>query len=144
MKRSIDANTIPYCPSAQPDIVGSVVFGVVGGTAQEPQLVHIELRPATNEVLALTQPVHPTEVFRFAAPCARNACQHFDGSNCRLVTRIVASLPTVIDRLPSCYLRPTCRWWQQEGKAACLRCPQIVTETHNPTEHLQQVASVTL
>lgn len=140
MKRSIDISTIPYCPSAQPDIVGSVVFGVMGGTIQEPQLMHIEPRLLTNEVLALTQPVHPIEVFRFAAPCAGNACQHFDVSNCRLATRIVASLPTVTDNLPSCHLRPTCRWWQQEGKAACLRCPQIVTQTHNPTERLQQVA----
>lgn len=140
MKRSIDTNAIPYCPSAQPDMAGSVVFGVVGGTVQAPHLMHIEPRPVTNEVLALAQPVHPTEVFRFAAPCAENACQHFDGSNCRLARRIVTSLPSVVDGLPLCHLRSSCRWWRQEGKAACLRCPQIVTETHNPSQNLQQVA----
>ncbi|HEY5139539.1 MAG TPA: nitrogen fixation protein [Methylococcales bacterium] len=144
MKRSTDINSFPYCPSAQPDIAGSIVFGVVGGTAQAPQLMHIEPRPVTSEVLALTQPVNPAEVFRFAAPCAGDTCQHFDGFNCRLATRIVASLPVVVDSLPSCHLRPTCRWWQQEGKTACFRCPQIVTETHNPTEHLQNVADSTL
>jgi hypothetical protein len=143
MKRSIDANATPYCPSAQPDIADSIVFGVVGGTAQAPHLMHIEPRPVTDEVLALAQPVHPTEVFRFAAPCAGNACQHFDGFNCRLATRIVASLPSVVDSLPPCHLRSTCRWWQQEGKAACLRCPQIVTETHKPSEQLHQVADST-
>ncbi len=140
MEHASERNPTPFCPSAQPDTLGSTVFGVVGGTAEEPHLIHIEPRPVTDAVLALAQPVHPTEVYRFAAPCAENACQHFDGANCRLASRIVASLPSVVDNLLPCHLRPTCRWWQQEGKAACIRCPQIVTETHNPSEQLQRVA----
>ena len=127
----------PLCPSAQPEMDGSVAFGVVGGTVEEPRLVHFtEPQPVTPELLALTRPVKPTEVFRFAAPCAGHACQHFDGTDCRLVTRVVQILPAVTSDLPPCVLRPDCRWWQQEGKAACLRCPQIVTERHAPSDEM--------
>ena len=129
------------CPSAQPEMAESIIFGVVGGTADEPQLAYLtEPRAVTDELLALSSPVQPTEVFRFAAPCAGNSCRHFDGSNCRLAARIVQLLPTVVEKLPPCRLRPTCRWWQQEGKEACKRCPQIVTETYHPSEQLYQAA----
>ena len=50
-----------------------------------------------------------------------HACGHFDGRDCpRLATRVVQLLPPVVDGVPPCHLRPDCRWWQQEGKAACL------------------------
>lgn len=141
MENHLAPAAAPLCPSAQPDLENCVAFGVVGGTAEAPRLAHLtEPQPVTEELLALAAPVNPTEVFRFAAPCANSACQHFDGSHCRLATKVVQMLPVVTTRLPFCRLRPTCRWWQQEGKAACMRCPQIVTETYNPTEPLQQAA----
>jgi hypothetical protein len=136
------AGTPPLCPSAQPEMADSVVFGLIGGTDEEPRLGYlVELRTVTDELLALTAPVKPTEVFRFAAPCAGNSCQHFDGSDCRLAKRIVQLLPAAEEMLPPCRLRPSCRWWQQEGKAACIRCPQIVTETYHPSELLHQAAA---
>lgn len=142
MERNTDINTPILCPSAQPDMEGSVVFGVITGTVEEPRLSHlVEPQPVTNELLALSKPVKPTEVFRFAAPCASKQCQHFDGSNCRLATKIVQLMPEVAAQSPPCRLRLNCRWWQQEGKAACIRCPQIVTETHHPSEQLQQAAN---
>lgn len=132
----------PFCPSAQPEMADSVAFGVIEGTAEEPQLIHLtRTLPVTNELLALSGPVSPTEVFRFAAPCAGHSCQHFDGKDCRLVTRIVQILPPVASGIPPCSLRPTCRWWQQEGKEACMRCPQIVTETYAPSEALMRAAN---
>ena len=54
--------------------------------------------------------------------------------------RIVQLLPPVVDGLPACHLRPDCRWWQQEGKEACLRCPQVVTDVRNPSELYRQAA----
>ena len=129
------------CPSAQPDMVGSVIFGVIGGTVAAPQLTYLsEPRPVTAEVLTLATPVNPTEVFRFAAPCAEERCRHYDGTQCRLASRIGRLLPPVVERVAACHLRPTCRWWQQEGKAACLRCPQIVTETYYPSDQLRRAA----
>jgi hypothetical protein len=129
------------CPSAQPHQEGSTLLGVVGGTAEQPRIAYLATpRPATEEVLALAGPVAPTAVFRFGAPCAGHACRHFDGTDCRLATRIVQLLPPVVDGLPACHLRPDCLWWQQEGKAACLRCPLIVTDIRNPSELMQQAA----
>jgi hypothetical protein len=131
----------PLCPSAQPDMAGSVVFGVVRGTVEEPHVAYLaEPQPVTQQILALAEPVKPTEIFRFAAPCVGNACKHFDGLNCRLAARIVRLLPSDVDILPACRLRPNCRWWQQEGKAACMRCPQIVTEIYHPSQQLAQAA----
>jgi hypothetical protein len=43
--------------------------------------------PTTAALSALSAPVQPTEVFRFAAPCQERACVHFDGTNCRLASR---------------------------------------------------------
>jgi hypothetical protein len=131
----------PFCPSAQPCMEGSVVLGVVGGTVEEPQVAYLNKPlPVTEDVLALTGPVTPTEVIRFAAPCAAHACQHFDGAKCRLATRVVNLLPMAVDRLPPCHLRPKCRWWRQEGRAACMRCPIIVTETIGPSDLMRMTA----
>lgn len=141
MENYIDQNASLCCPSAPPDWDGSRVLGIVGGTVEEPQVSYLsEAVPVTSELLALTRPVKPTEVFRFSAPCAGKACQHFDGTDCRLVTKVVRLLPTVVEKLPPCNLRPNCRWWKQEGKEACRRCPQIVTMNCCPSEQLRQAA----
>jgi len=90
--------------------------------------------PVTDELLQLAKPVRPGEVFRIAAPCACSGCGHFapESSTCRLAAKIVQWLPSVVDKLPPCPIRPECRWWRQEGKAACVRCPQVVTENFTP------------
>jgi hypothetical protein len=107
---------------------GGRVFGVVGGTAAEPHLDYLEeAAVASEELLALAGPVKPTEVFRMAAPCVESKCCHFDGRNCQLAARIVQILPSVVESLPACVIRKDCRWFHQEGKHACMRCPQVVT-----------------
>ena len=130
-----NSEAVPLCPSAQPEMQDSVIFGVIGGSAEQPRVGYLAVpRPVQGEPLVATLPVHPTEVFRIAAPCAGSACQHFDGANCTLVTRTVQLLPPATTDAPPCAIRPTCRWWQQEGKQACLRCPEIVTRNYDPTE----------
>src|SRR5947209_20136313 len=126
------------CPSTGPDREGCVAFGVIGGTASEPRLRHLERPlPVTPELLSLSGPVRPTEVFRFAAPCARGECPNFRDDHCGLVTRIVRLLPAVVEAPPPCQIRPHCRWWHDEGIAACLRCPQVVTDNYNPSEAMR-------
>ncbi len=125
---------VPMCPSAQPNVENGLVIGVVSGTARKPEVAYLERAiPQDEGVLALAAPAKPTEVFRLASPCATRSCQHFDGSACRLVGRIVKLLEPVVDRIPKCDLRPTCRWWHQEAAQACVRCPQIVTELFGAT-----------
>jgi hypothetical protein len=132
-------DTSLLCPSARPEMQDSIVFGVIVGTSEEPRLAHlIKPKAVTDELLALAHPVEPTEIFRFAATCAEVDCQHFDGAKCRLATRIVENLSTVSAELPPCSIRSSCRWWKQEGKEACMRCPQIVTETYSPSDRLRQ------
>jgi hypothetical protein len=134
-------NGTPLCPSARPEMEDSVVFGVIVGTSEEPRLAHlVKPQPVTEDLLALAEPVAPTEIFRFAASCAGKGCQHFDGTNCRLAARIAENIPAVTETLPPCSIRSSCRWWQQEGRAACMRCPQIVTDTYFPSEQLRQAA----
>jgi len=129
------------CPSAQPDMEGAKVIGVVGGSTEEPLVSYLtEPQPVSNELLALSKPVEPTEVFRFAAPCVGDGCQHFDGSNCRLAAKVSVTRLTTISRLPPCRIRPACRWWSEQGRTACMRCPFIVTTTYAPPDDLRAAA----
>lgn len=132
------------CPSSRPELPESVAFGVVSGTVHEPHVTYLKKpQPITEELIALTAPVTPAEVFRTASPCATNKCQHFDGNDCRLAQRVVEQLPVVEDKLPACSIRRDCRWFQQEGKAACMRCPQVITDNYNASELVRQVSMPT-
>jgi hypothetical protein len=141
----ITANPTTLCPSARPELVNSVVFGIVGGTATEPRIAYLKHPvPVTDELMARTSPVTPSEIFRTAASCAESGCQHFNGKDCRLAMRIVETLPDVVTALPPCSIRRDCRWWQQEGRAACMRCPQIITDDYAPSEQLRQAADTSV
>lgn len=130
------------CPSAQPTEEGSFAFGVVGGSVGATQVSYLTERvPVTDDLLAMAAPVRPTEVFRFAAPCATSRCRHYDGSECNLVTKLVQLTPPVTQALPACALRPDCRWWQQEGKSACMRCPAIRTESFVAEDNYRYAAN---
>ncbi|MEN9517904.1 MAG: hypothetical protein RLZZ381_492 [Cyanobacteriota bacterium] len=133
--------TTPLCPSARPETPNSIVFGVIAGSIEQPDVKYLsEPQPITEELTELAKPVTPTEVFRIAGICATNQCQHFDGQECQLAQRVVAQLPTVTEQLPPCAIRRDCRWFHQEGKIACFRCPQIVTDYANASELVEQVA----
>ena len=135
------------CPSAPPDWEGSQVIGVAVGTADAPAVAYLsEPQPVTEALLALARPVNPTEVFRFSAPCAGTGCGHFSAeeSKCKLADKIVRWAPVVVDKLPPCTIRPDCRWWKEQGRAACMRCPQVVTDRLEAPEALAQAADPTL
>lgn len=137
-----DLATMPLCPSGRPEAEESVVFGVVGGTVAAPQVGYLtEPIPVNENILALSGSVEPTEIFRIASTCVGHDCLHFDGSRCRLAMRVVEQLPPVVEALPACQIRPHCRWWQQEGKAACQRCPQVVTDNYYAPDLVRQVAA---
>jgi hypothetical protein len=132
----------PLCPSAQPEMAGSTVFGLVQGTATDPRVAYLDRAvPLTPGILASAAPVAPTEVFRIGAPCAGGCCQHFGEGRCRLATRLVQWLPPVVASAPPCALRPHCMWWRQEGVHACLRCPQIATQMHGASAQLVEAAA---
>jgi len=131
----------PLCPSAQPDWPSARIIGVVGGTPEQAQVAFLDQSaPSNMELLSLSEPLQPTEVFRFTAPCASAACSHFGEGRCRLASKIVRLLPEVTSELPPCPIRSQCRWWVQEGAVACMRCPQVVTHDCLQSEAWQKAA----
>lgn len=130
------------CPSAQPDMADAQILGVIRADTAEPRLAYLNERvAATAELMAAAAPALPGEVFRLAAKCEESKCTHFHAGACRLASRIVDMLPEVTDSLPPCVIRKSCRWFHQEGRAACLRCPQIVTASWQPDDLTQRVAA---
>jgi hypothetical protein len=131
------------CPSAQPGMDACRVLGVVQRNGPGPMLQYLdETLPATPDVLALAAPLKPTEVFRLAATCAEHKCPHYDGSHCRLATRIVRMLPPVVDTLPPCTIRKDCRWFSQEGAPACKRCPEITTVSYDLSPEAREISGL--
>ncbi len=131
------------CPSAQPGMDNCRILGVVQQDGPASRLVYLnEILPATNAVLALSAPLKPTEVYRLSATCAEHKCPHFDGADCQLATRIVQVLPAVVDTLPPCTIRKDCRWFSQEGGAACHRCPDITTVSYDLSETAKEVSGL--
>lgn len=60
------------CPSARPESVDGVVFGIVGGAIAAPRVTYLKQPlPITDEVMAKASPVTPAEIFRTPHP-ARN------------------------------------------------------------------------
>lgn len=130
------------CPSAPPSWPDAHVFGVVGGSVNDPRVAYLD-RPvaASDAVVAKTSPAEPGEVLRIAAPCATSSCVHFGDGLCGLVSNVVELLPTVTTRLPKCSIRSNCLWFKQEGRAACQRCPQVVTSRQTAEPQLLEVVA---
>ena len=134
-----------HCPSAMEEHDCPIVFGVIEGTPERPRVAYLDKpQPLTPELIALCAPVTPAEVLRISTPCVAERCQHWDKGNCSLASRVVQVFLPVVDSVPACQLRPGCRWWIQEGKAACLRCPQVVRTPSRVTEEHRRVAGAVL
>jgi len=131
------------CPSAQPGMSDVQVLGVIARAGDEPTVAYLdEPVAATTDILELAAPLAVSHVLRLSARCEESKCTHFDGARCQLAVRIARLLPEVVDSLPACTIRPECRRFRQEGRAACLRCPQIITGTYEADDVLQQVAGI--
>ena len=129
------------CPSAQATADNARVFGVITGTPEAHRVGYLtEAMPLSEELLAIAGSAKPTQLFRIAATCAGDGCKHFKGSTCSLAQRIVDGVPAVVNGLPACLIRSTCRWFRQEGKEACFRCPQIMTDKSNASDYEKHIA----
>jgi hypothetical protein len=124
----------PLCPSARADAPHAVLIGVVGGNPDEPYVRQLEHPvPVTDALLEATAPLEPTRVLRIAAICIGESCRHFSDGQCDFAAKVATMLPEVTDSLPACGIRHRCRWFAQEGAAACRRCPQVVTLDPHPS-----------
>jgi hypothetical protein len=137
----------PLCPSAHTSAPGARLFGVQVRTERgDRQLAYLtETQPITEQVISLAGNAAPHEVLRVAAHCIEGLCPHWNGQGCRLATRVATMMPQAVSAMPRCAIRPTCLWFKQEGPAACLRCPGVVTiERHAPDDLGAVVAQLKL
>jgi hypothetical protein len=115
------------CPSAPPE-QGSVLLGIV---AAPGEIVYITPNPpVTGEMLSNFEKngIVPENRLRFAGPCMEHRCLQWAGTRCGLIDRVVDHFGPADgeDALPKCGIRNTCRWFAQQGRAACEACPEII------------------
>ena len=89
------------CPSAQPDMDGARVFGLIGGTVEQPRIQYLKKSAIVTEPLASKlDSIDPTKVFRYAVTCEQSRCQHFSEGQCSLAHRVAQQLPAWLIRHP--------------------------------------------
>jgi len=131
------------CPSAQPDMQAARVFGLLSGTPEHPRIDYLKKEAVIpiHALPALPQGMTHIEAFRFTARCEEGRCGQYADGRCSLGQRLVDSLPPVVDQLPSCTIRVTCRWYAEQGAPACYRCPQVVTLIPHGNDALSRAAA---
>lgn len=115
------------CPSSVAE-VGSQLIGVVG---PEGRVAFLGTPlPVTESFLEVArQGRKPEQRFRFAGPCHEGRCSQWTGTRCGVADTVVEALETDLEAaLRPCLIREACRWWQQQGRAACSVCEQVVTD----------------
>jgi hypothetical protein len=68
--------------------------------------------------------------FRFSSKCIKTGCGQWQDGQCGVIKKVMSLNPDWHlnnPQLPSCSIRPTCRWFSQEGANACSYCPYVVT-----------------
>jgi len=129
----VGSDTLRTCPSA-PCEVDSIMLGVRTGSGRLAYInppvrvtdeVFVELRRSE---------VAPERRFRFASTCTEADCGHWTGRACGLSDLLVDSEAVLAegDTLPACSIRSSCRWFFQNGRAACRVCPLVVTDSRAP------------
>jgi hypothetical protein len=117
------------CPSAQLDMQDAKVLGVMERTADGPRLSYLTGRADVSpDMVGGLAPEHVGRVLRISARCESSKCGQFANGRCGLGQRVAQMMADVVDTLPSCRIRPTCRWYAEQGGAVCLKCPQVVTQ----------------
>ena len=143
MENETHPGSPPLCPSAQPQMEGSTIIGVVGGTPESPATRLSRGASSGHGTGSCPLLAGPTDCGfpSWIRPLSR-------GMAASILTVLIADSP---GGSSSCYPRSwmvcprvifgrMARWWRQEGKVACLRCPQVVTDASYPSELYRQVA----
>lgn len=130
------------CPSAPAQAEDARIIGVIDRTANGPRVAYVAGEaPVDNDVLSSMHGVLIDQVLRTAAKCENGRCAHFDGTDCMLAKRIMQQMEPSESHLPACSIRRSCRWHQQEGAPACLRCSQVVTGYDRADQNLDAIAN---
>jgi hypothetical protein len=81
----------------------------------------------------------PERRFRFVNPCAECGCRQWTGTRCGVIDKVLTELEgSETEQLPKCGIRPHCRWFKQNGAAACAVCSLVITDTRDSAQLADQ------
>lgn len=127
---SKDSKLIKSCPSSTCD-TGAVLLGKVkkDGTVG---FLSSRLELDESSVTEFAKLGTPEVYYRFSNTCVESGCKQWDQSagHCSVIKKILTvevDFP-LSNTLPNCLIRKTCRWYFQDGAAACRICPLVVTD----------------
>jgi hypothetical protein len=122
------------CPSASRDSA-TVVLGVAMTTG-EIAYASPRVTASPDLLAALSAGLASLESrYRLAGPCAEARCGFWSGTGCSLGEELARSFaishrsPDAADVMPKCSIRAECRWFAEQGRAACHACPHVITDT---------------
>lgn len=124
------------CPSA-PAHAGALLLGRF--TEKGSLAFTANPMPITASFLAAAQEAGDIgKRFRFAAPCMQSACSRWlNGKCCVGAAAACAAEEQKLNRssgLPACAIRAQCRWFAQEGSAACSICEHVVYDMNEEAQ----------
>ena len=123
------------CPSVTGEAADARIIGHVGAGGVVAAIpTPIPLTPAMRASLG----PRPERMFRLAGTCSEERCANWQNASCGLIGRMrdlrdpggntdADAAPATLAR---CGIRQDCRWWLQDGPAACRVCPRVV---YNPS-----------
>jgi len=118
-------DTGKLCPSGRCR-PGSTLLGIRGPGGR---IIYTPNMPPLDEELADAFAANGgSAAYRFAEPCVEHQCGHWSDGTCGVARATVASSVHATDGLPHCSIRVACRWFAQEGRAACYACPVVVRD----------------
>ena len=129
----MNSNPVVLCPSAPPQ-AGALLLGRF--TEEGSLAFAAKPLPVTASFLAAAEATGDIgKRFRFASRCTQSACSRWQNGKCSVgmaAARVAEQqkLEKPPD-LPACVIRPQCRWFAQEGAAACRICPHVVYDMND-------------
>jgi hypothetical protein len=120
------------CPSA-PCTADAILLGRVG---RDRRVRYLPYRMEVGEtfVTEAAKGPRPETRFRFASSCVEGSCKQWKDGRCGIADLAVELLKDAVSEanpLPRCSIRLDCRWFAQNGPAACRSCPLVTTERGN-------------
>lgn len=138
MGKRAEADSAAACPSAACE-PGNRLHGLFG---PDGRLIRLSppLEIDQSFVDAARKGRSPTKRFRFTSECVDGRCGQWRDGKCSVAIKAREQLADPIraearartgdasPALPACAIRPTCRWFAQEGAGICAVCSFVVTD----------------
>ena len=119
------------CPSSTAS-EGAVLLGVINNNGTLGYITN--KTEVTGELYdEILKKAAPEKHFRFSNQCIESGCRQWQSGKCSVIKKIMSDNEELEleQQLPACSIRPSCRWYYQEGAKACSFCPYIITDMVN-------------